>query len=77
MRRDYGPSLGDADLWSLTNACDLRDEGKIDEEIVTFHTPFYECMAMADGNKELARAMYWGQFKTNHWRRRLNIDTEV
>jgi hypothetical protein len=77
MSRDHGPSLGDADLWSLTTACDLRDEGKIDEELVTFHTPFDECMVMAEGNKETARAMYWGQFRTRHWRSRPNFDTEV
>jgi hypothetical protein len=76
MRRDYGPSLNDAELWSLTAACDLRDEGRIDEELVTFHTPFCECMEMVDGNKEAARALYWGQFKHHAWRR-LIVDTEV
>ena len=74
--RDMGSSLNDADLWALTSACSLRDEGKIDEELVSFHVPFDECMVIADGNREIARALYWQQFKHRAWRR-LIVDTEV
>jgi len=74
--RQRGPSLNDPERWALTGACDLQDAGKIDEEIVTFHTPFNECVELAEGNKERARAMYWGQFKHHAWRRPI-FDTEV
>jgi hypothetical protein len=74
--RERGPSLNDADLWALTSACTLEAASRIDEEIVSFHTPFCECLEMADGNKEIARALYWQQFQHHSWRR-LNVDTEV
>ena len=76
-RATEGNSLNDAELWALTSACGLRDEGKIDEELVSFHTPFNECMEMANGNREIARAIYWQQFKHHTWRPRLIVDKEV
>jgi hypothetical protein len=65
MRRDYGASLNDPELWAL-NGCSIPWEGIDEEDLITFHTPFYECLERAEGNRNLAKFLFYKQFTVRH-----------
>ena len=65
MSREIGSSLNDAELWAL-NGCSIPWEGIDEEDLVTFHAPFDECLERAKGKRNLAKFFFYKQFKQRH-----------
>ena len=63
--RDLGSSLNDPDLWSL-NGCKVPDVEVGVDEPCPFHVPFDECLARAEGNRNLAKFFFYKQFTQRH-----------
>jgi len=63
--RDVGSSFNDPELWSL-NGCKVPIIEVGVDEPCPFHVPFDECMEIADGNRQIAKALYWQQFTQRH-----------